>query len=197
MKVRYIINPKIPDTVSEKSYLVYSNVKSCHDWRSIASERYAFDYMGINELLYEEEHLIKLYSRKYGIKIPECIAKDPQDPGKIISVEVKRICGNHLPCDYQGQERRILRFRDKIVWPWSETVKNSLLKAHPYIINDMNVSTHHNVFIIPSSLTQRNKKRVCRQIQSSVESFYDIMPPCNHVIHVIEGGDKLFDRLLY
>ena len=144
-------------------------------------------------MLYEECELINKYS-KYGIKIPECIAIDPTDSRLNISIEVKRICGNHLPSDYEGQERRTLRIRDKIIWPWGETVKNSFIKAHPMIISDMNIHTHHNVFIVPSSLSNRIMKRVSNKIKECV-IMYESESMCKHVVHIIKGNDELFDRL--
>ena len=191
MKAKYVICPDI--NIESRPFKDYSKENNAHDWRSLASEYYAFDYIGIKHILCEETELINKYAHR-GIKIPECIAIDPHDSKKTISVEAKRICGNHLPADYEGQKRRILRSRDKIVWPWTATIRNSLIKAHPSIVNDFCVHTHHSIFILPSSLPDKKIKRVCSRIQSFIENCDDLID-CKLVVHIITGKDNLFDRL--
>ena len=196
MKIRFVICPNIPENIKGKCFQKNHMMKNkSHDWRSIASEEYAFAYIGIKKILYEEDDLITKYAWK-GIKIPECIAVDPADSTSIISVEVKRICGNNLPKDYQGQDKRFLRDRgDKIMWPWGKTIQDSLLKAHPLIVKELNVNTHHSVFVVPKSLSKKTLRRLCNHVYTNVcEKYYNI-PNCNTVVHVIQGDDSMFDRL--
>tara|TARA_B100000214_G_scaffold374022_1_gene355691 strand:- start:432 stop:1022 length:591 start_codon:yes stop_codon:yes gene_type:complete len=196
MKIRFIICPDIPSKVKSTHFKSNNNLKNKgHDWRSAASEHYAFEYIGIKKILYCEDELILKYAWQ-GIKIPECIAVDPLNPSNNISIEVKRICGNNLPQDYVGQDRRTLRERgDKITWPWGKTIHDSLSKAHPLIVSELNVHTHHSIFVVPKSLSKKKLKRLCNHVYTIVcEKYYNI-PICNTVVHVIQGDDIMFDRL--
>ena len=48
MKIRFIICPNIPENIKEKCFHKNCIMKNkSHDWRSIASEKYAFEYIGI------------------------------------------------------------------------------------------------------------------------------------------------------
>ena len=195
MKIKFVICPEIPSHIKSTDY--NSNLKfrkGSHDWRSLASELYAFEYIGIKTILWEENELITKYAQK-GIKIPECIAVDPLNPSNNISVEVKRICGNSLPLDCSGQIRRKLRNRrDQITWPWGKTILDSFLKAHPIIINEMNVKTHHIIFVVPNSLSKKNLNKLCRHVYSHIcERYLDTLN-CDAVIHIIQGNDNMFDR---
>ena len=196
MKIKFIICPSIPENIKGKPFKQnYILQNKSHDWRSAASENYAFEYIGIKKILYEEDELITKYAWK-GIKIPECIAVDPSDSNSIISVEEKRICGNNLPKDFNGQDRRILRDRgDRITWPWGKTIHDSLLKAHPVIVQELNVNTHHSVFVVPKSLNKKTLRRLCNHVYTNVREKYSDIPNCNTVVHVIQGDDAMFDRL--
>jgi hypothetical protein len=166
-----------------------------HDWRSFASEQYALDYLGITNILHEEGELIQLYASQ-GMSVPECIALDPTDPERVISVEVKRICGNQLPLDFTGQTRRKLRSRNKLVWPWNTTIYNSILKANPLLIDTYGVQRHIVIFVIPTSLDSRSRTRMCERIQSSVQRNFEKTPsaPKHLIVYIIQGDDVLFDR---
>ena len=166
-----------------------------HDWRSLASEKYALEYLRIKKFVLGETELIDKYASQ-GVKVPECIAEDPSNPGRLISVEVKRICGNQLPLDYTGQERRKLRKRNKLIWPWGSTISNSLLKAHPQIVADLKIERHWIVFVVPDSLSNRSLKRMCERIESWVVKGIELVDmPVKYVdVHIIQGDDRLFDR---
>lgn len=170
-------------------------MSSKHDCRSLASEEYAFRYLGIRDVVAEEDALIDRYA-SMGLKVPEMIALDPLDPDRIISVEVKRICGNQLPIDEKNCERRKLKRRNHYIWPWEKTICNSMMKAHSQIVTDMKIYAHHIVFVIPSSLDRRALRRMCIRIQ---ESCYSNIGECameldRMFVHVIQGDDSLFDR---
>lgn len=196
MKIRFVICPQVPQHKHHYNIDAYKGSKNkAHDWRSFASEQYAFEYIGIKKILYEENELISMYACQ-GIKIPECIAQDPHDPSNNISIEVKRICGNTLPADYEGQDRRILRERgDKITWPWGKTIHDSLLKAHPLIIHELNIHTHHSIFVVPKSLNKKSLNRLCKHVYKLINEKYYNTPKCKTVVHVIQGDDSMFDRL--
>ena len=164
-----------------------------HDWRSIASEKFALDYIGINDVLYEEDDLILRYA-PLGIKTPEVVARDPTNPQRIISVEVKRICGNTLPLE--NGHRRKLKNRNVIIWPWTQTVYQSLEKANKKIVHELGIHRHHVVFVVPRSLEKRVLNRLVSRIESTTENYmHRIQLPVRHVvIHVIQGDDTLFDR---
>lgn len=195
-KLRFVVCPPVPSHVRQCDLNMYHGHRGCsHDWRSIASETYAMDYIGIKSVLSPEADLISRYARQ-GVRVPECIAVDPQHPDRVISVEVKRICGNQLPLDFCSQTRRKLRRRNRLVWPWETTIYNSVIKAHPAIVADYNVNTHHIVFVIPGSLDARTSARLCKRICDSVRNTYTKLTlPLRHmVVHIIQGRDELFDR---
>ena len=195
-KVRFVICPPRPSHVRPRPFESYAHcTKLNHDWRSMASELYALDYIGITHILHEEDELIALFAC-HGLRVPECIALDPSDPDRIISVEVKRICGNELPLDYTGQTRRKLRSRNQLVWPWNTTIYNSILKAHPLIIERYRIQRHLVVFVIPYSLNERARNRMCERIQSSVQRNFEKAPDAlrHMVVYIIQGDDVLFDR---
>ena len=195
-QLKFIVCPDIPDHIHQKRFQSFSNqVGKNHDWRSMASEQYALEYMGLKKILCEEEAFIDKYASQ-GVRVPECVAQDPIHPDRIITVEVKRICGNQLPLDFTGQSRRKLRKRNQLVWPWGTTIWNSLNKAHPQIIEDFGVQRHHVVFVVPNSLTQRSLQRLCDRIQVWVtKSLEKDSTPLKHIIvHIIQGDDTLFDR---
>ena len=175
MKIKFIICPSIPENIKGKPFKQnYILQNKSHDWRSAASENYAFEYIGIKKILYEEDELITKYAWK----------------------GIKRICGNNLPKDFNGQDRRILRDRgDRITWPWGKTIHDSLLKAHPVIVQELNVNTHHSVFVVPKSLNKKTLRRLCNHVYTNVREKYSDIPNCNTVVHVIQGDDAMFDRL--
>ena len=50
MKIRFVICPNIPENIRGKSFQKNCVMKNKgHDWRSIASEEYAFEYIGIKK----------------------------------------------------------------------------------------------------------------------------------------------------
>lgn len=198
LKCRFVVCPPIPKNVKAVGFEHFKRTSGSHDWRSTASEQFAFDYIGIKHVLVEEDVLIHKYACQ-GVRVPECIALDPDDPDRIISIEVKRICGNQLPLDFTGQVRRKLKHRNEIVWPWSKTIHASIEKAHPKIVSDMGVQRHHIVFVVPSSLTPRSLQRLCTRIQTSVSRSLDEFSNSeylmrHYIVHIIQGDDILFDR---
>lgn len=195
MRLRFILCPKIPDDISQQNFFNNVPTNSKHDWRSLASEQFALEYLGIRQVILDEDDLINRYS-SMGLKVPEVVAIDPFHKDRIISVEVKRICGNQLPLDFTGQTRRKLKRGKHYIWPWQTTIYNSLRKAHPILVKELKIHVHHIVFVIPSSLTRRSLQRMCDQIclncQKQIQDFEMIL---NHVtVHVIQGDDELFDR---
>jgi hypothetical protein len=195
-KIKFVVCPVVAPSIVQKDYRSYrSHTNTNHEWRSIASEEYALAYMGIRNIIATEEDLIQRYAND-GIRVPECVALDPADRDKIISVEVKRICGNQLPLDFEGQERRKVRSRSRLIWPWITTIMNSIAKAHPQIVADLKIHTHHVVFVLPSSLPSRSLRRLCDRIcKYTVLKLDDMDLPVRHVVvHIIQGKDFLFDR---
>jgi len=194
MGITFIACPAIK--IAPVNYQYYESLQKskAHDWKSFASEMYAFEYLGIHNFIVREDELIKKYSQ-LGIKTPECIAFDPNDSSKIISIEVKRICGNRLPCDYTGQKHRYMKYRNKIIWPWGKTVKTAFEKAHSNIVSDLGINTHHAVFVIPNSLTKRASRRLCERIEAYTKAYGSYTTVRNLIVHVIQGDDAMFDRL--
>lgn len=197
MRLKFFVCPSAPYVDHTTQNLWEKESKVCkhsrHDVRSLASEYFAFSYLGIRDVILEEDALIRRYS---GMKVPEMVAVDPCHSDRIISVEVKRICGNQLPLDHTGQERRKLKRHGHYIWPWKTTVSKSLWKAHPKLVNDLHIHAHHIVFVIPKSLSTRALNRLCHRIREACE---DEVENCeltlNHVIiHVIQGDDFMFDR---
>ena len=195
MKLEYVICPDT-SSITQRDYLYYKKFEGKnYEWRSLSSEIFAFEYLKIKDVIIREEDLINMYANR-SIKIPECIAVDPNDSSKIISVEVKRICGNNLPKDYEGQKRRIKRGRrNKIVWPWEKTIVEGMTKAHPTLINDMQITAHHSVFVIPSSLNKKELRKVCSHIVNTALDKQDHLH-CHTTVHVIQGNEFMFDRLI-
>ena len=195
MRLRFIVCPNIPDDILKQSFFSNATTNSKHDWRSLASEQFALEYLGIRNVILDEDDLIDRFS-SLGMKVPEVVAFDPFHKDRVISVEVKRICGNQLPLDFTGQVRRKLKRGKHYIWPWKNTIYNSLKKAHPILVKEYNIHVHHIVFVIPNSLKRRSLQRMCDQIrfncQNQIQDFEMIL---NHVtVHVIQGNDELFDR---
>ena len=166
----------------------------CHSNKGLASEEFAFRYLGISAILLTEDALIERY---WPHKVPEIVAVDPRDSSRIISVEVKRICGNQLPLDRTGQTRRKLKRGNHYVWPWRTTIRNAFLKAHPQLVRDMNIHAHHIVFVVPHSLSPKSLKRICKQIQTTSN---EEIQTCNLnlkrvAVHIVQGNDVLFEQL--
>lgn len=194
MRLQFYLHRGVSDTYLPE-HVKDRICKSKRDVRSLASEEFAFRYLGITKIILSEDALISKYSSR-GLKVPEIVAYDPKDPSRIISVEVKRICGNQLPLDHTGQTRRKLKRGNHYVWPWTTTVRNAFSKAHPQLVQDMNIHAHHIVFVIPLSLSQRSLNRISDRIcAASRQEVQHCNLNLNHVIiHVVQGNDILFDR---
>tara|TARA_B100000787_G_scaffold155797_1_gene131525 strand:- start:413 stop:907 length:495 start_codon:yes stop_codon:yes gene_type:complete len=162
------------------------------DPRSLASELYAFSYLGlpIEDMIVSERELIDNYGTQ-GMNVPEAIfTVDNQR----ITVEVKRIPGNNLPDD--GSPRRSLRRRNRIIWPWTSTVERALKKTSPLLSFDYDIVCHHVVFVIPDTLARKKKMRLHNHVNTAVDQYKndDCVHP-NIRVHIIDGPLVLFDRL--
>jgi hypothetical protein len=196
MKVKFVLCPHIPQALTQESYFDPSecDFRCKHDYRSLASERFALAYLGIERILLGEDALIDRYA-SLGLKVPEVIAIDPNHADRVISVEVKRICGNQLPLDHTNQVRRKLKRGNHYIWPWQTTIYNSVQKAHPKLVSDLKIHVHHIVFVVPLSLDRRSLQRMCDRICAACHKEASGVEYLNHItIHIIQGQDSLFDR---
>ena len=160
--------------------------------RARASETFAIDKLGLHDelCLRKETQLIHEYR---GCPIPEGIWRDPSDPGKIVSVEVKRVIGNRLPMEKNTGRRRVTR-RSKIVWPWSKTVEDAVLKSTSRVLKDYNVHTHYAVFIVPEEMSPKNSDDVRRHIWTVANDA--MKRTCVKIkVKIFDGPIDLFDRL--
>lgn len=164
------------------------------DIRSLPSECYAFEFLGLCEhhKLKSEDEIIR--EREHGT-VPEAIFKHP-DTQKIISVEVKRIVGNALP--KEGKGRRLIRRRKSIIWPWTSTVQAALGKAHATLVKTYMVEEHYVVFVVPDNLSPRSFNRLRAHVMSAIDEFFAEQRnelKQNHVhVYMIQGPPELFDR---
>lgn len=167
------------------------------DIRSWPSERYAFEILGLqlSHVVVSENEMI--HDICEDCTVPEAIFKHPIT-GKLISVEVKRIVGNNLPNEGKRQ-RKLIRRRKQIIWPWSSTVEAALSKANETIVKYYMVEEHHVVFIIPDFLSSRDSNRVETHIYASVNNYFekfDSVIRRNRIfVNIVKGPSELFDRV--
>ena len=164
------------------------------DRRSRESENYALSYC-LKLDPNNPDHLVKSETaliQDYRTVVPEGIFKLNEE---LITVEVKRIPGNILPCE-DGSVPRKLRRRGRITWPWESTVVNAMKKATPSLSSDYGISRHHVIFVIPNTLNPRTKRRLHQHILATVDKFRNDkeMHP-NIQIHIIDAPIQMFDRL--
>ena len=151
--------------------------------RSLPSEQYALQQLGIVTCIKNEHELMQ----EYTTRVPEGIfLKD----GKIVSVEVKRIIGNRLPTFQNPDRRRYIVQRGQIIWPWKSTVEVALKKSFSQAILDYRVHTHYVVIVIPESLTEHHKSRIRKHVkQISTDTMIKTK------VCIFEGPDQLFHRI--
>tara|TARA_B100000787_G_C16197409_1_gene301965 strand:- start:1814 stop:2326 length:513 start_codon:yes stop_codon:yes gene_type:complete len=166
------------------------------DPRSLESELHAFTYLKLDpnnpqHLVASESELIRLYASR-GMRVPEAIFKLADG---CITVEVKRIPGNSLPCEQGGPQRK-LRRRERIIWPWTSTVVNAMKKTTPLLSREYGIVGHHVVFVIPNTLKRKARCRLQNHVLTTVNAFRDdkeVHP--NVTIHIIDAPVEMFDRL--
>lgn len=160
------------------------------DPRSRESEEYALGKLGFL-LCVEEDALIREYSQMH-IRVPEGIFYDPNTKRRV-TVEVKRLISNELPCDKGKKERRKVVERGRVIWPWKKTVHSAFEKAHPTILRDYGATEHHVVFLTPESLDKRKHERLVKRALHCSSEVAQLVSVRTRV-HFITAPDSCFDR---
>ena len=153
------------------------------DYRSLPSEHFALEQLGIVDCIRSEDELMQ----EYTTRVPEGIFFMD---GKVVSVEVKRIIGNWLPVEQNPDGRRRIFRRGRIVWPWRSTIESALKKSFSQAVLDYRVQIHYVAIVIPESLSEHHKARLEKHIrQVSTDTMVKTK------VCIFEGPDQLFDRI--
>jgi len=153
------------------------------DFRSLPSEHFALEQLGIAYCIKSERELMQ----EYTTHVPEGIFLMN---GKVVSVEVKRIIGNWLPTEQNPDGRRRIIRRGQIVWPWRSTIESALRKSCSPAVLDYKVQIHYVAIVIPESLSEHHKSRLEKHIrQISTDTMIKTK------VCIFEGPDQLFDRI--
>jgi len=164
------------------------------DASSLPSEKYVFEQLGLtsHSLFRSEEELIREAEKRGGGRVPEGIWKLP---GKLVSVEVKRIAGNTLPVHNNPDGRRRIVRRGKIVWPWQSTVQCAVQKACSFSLLEYGVSMHYAVFLLPETMSSSEQGRTTRHIlDAAAEEAGKRKDGVKVSVVVMTGPVTLFDR---
>ena len=163
---------------------------------AFASENYAITRLRCRPIVTERQ----LQEKFMGQRVPEGIFKRN---GEIVTIEVKRIPGNELP--YETSKKRCIKLSDSnrkaaprhIRWPWTSTVKTALSKLQPDIAANYNVCKHTAVFLIPTSLPAKAKKRTIQHITTVADGFLSSHTSKSFKVEwcILETPDEFFDRL--
>lgn len=127
----------------------------------------------------DEDALLQQYT---GERVPEAIFDNPFRKGTV-SVEVKRLPSlAHLDGSYNG-----------FGFIWQNTVAGAIDKAHGNIVRANNVTDHHVVFCVPSSIARRIGKHVQKAAWLHVKSAQCACTARRVHIHILPTPAKILN----